>query len=224
MLISSVQSSSSLLSGLSSSSLSTSSTNSSTNAFATALANLFSSIQSGDTTNAEKYLSQVQQLTPSNADSSSPLGTFLSSVSSALDSNNISAAQTALTTLEGQFTTATTDTSSNSSSTNNTVSAFAQDMVSLFSSISSGDLAGAQSAYDNLTSLLLGSSSSTSSTSGATDTSSSTSSSSSTDSSFTSLLQKIGSALSSGDINSAQTALDSFLQSLASGSLVSTTA
>jgi hypothetical protein len=38
------------------------------------------------------------------------------------------------------------------------------------------------------------------------------------------MLSEIGSALSKGDVNSAQSALDSFLTSLSSGSLVSTTA
>jgi hypothetical protein len=37
------------------------------------------------------------------------------------------------------------------------------------------------------------------------------------------LLSQIGSALSSGDVNSAQSALDSFLTNLSSGSLLSAT-
>jgi hypothetical protein len=38
------------------------------------------------------------------------------------------------------------------------------------------------------------------------------------------MLSEIGSALSSGDVSDAQSALDSFLTSLSSGSLVSATA
>ena len=222
MLISGLQSSNSLLDSLASTSQSTSST-SNQNSFDTALSNLISAIQSGDTTSAEKYLAQVQQLTPANADSNSPLGQFISSVSSALDSNDISAAQTALTTLESQ------PAPSNvqgppppSDSSSSTTSEYIQDIVSLFSAISSGDLSGAQSAYDSLTSLMQ--SNAASSTTSSTDTSTSSSSSTSDGAALASLLQQIGTALSSGDISSAQTSLDSFLKSLSTGSLVSASA
>jgi hypothetical protein len=76
----------------------------------------------------------------------------------------------------------------------------------------------AQSAYDSLTNLLDTTDSST------TDSSASTTSSGSSNTSFSSLLAEIGSALSSGNVSSAQTALDSFLTNLSSGSLVSATA
>jgi trimeric autotransporter adhesin len=226
MSISGIQGNSSLLSELSTSSLnSSSSTSTGKNAFNSALTNLFSAIQSGDTASAQKYMSQVQQLSPSNADSSSPLGQFLSTVSSALQNNDISTAQSALTTLESQAASSSATSGTSSSTSSGALSSFTQDLVSLFSSISSGDLSGAQSAYDQLTSLLFGSSTSSSSSStSSTDTSTSSSSSTSGENSFAGLLKQIGSALSTGDISSAQSALDSFLQSLSSGSLVSTTA
>jgi hypothetical protein len=89
-------------------------------------------------------------------------------------------------------------------------------MLSLFSSIKSGDLSSAQSAYSDLTSLL----SSTSSTSSA----SSTSSSSSSSTSFSDLLKEVGTALNSGNISSAQSVLDTFMKNIATGTLINTTA
>jgi ribosomal protein S20 len=179
-------------------------------------------IKSGDSTDAKKYLTEVEKLAPSNADSNSPLGEFLSSVSTALSDNNIAGAQSALTTLETYATpsttaaSSTTDTSSTSSSDSAT-SALTQDVLSLFSAINSGDLTSAQTAYDKVTSLLDTASSSSSTSSASSNNSTSTAS-------FTSLLKEIGSALGSGNVNTAQTALDNFLASLSAGSLVSASA
>jgi E3 ubiquitin-protein ligase DOA10 len=92
-------------------------------------------------------------------------------------------------------------------------------VLSLFSAISSGNVTDAQSAYDSLTSLLNSTDSSSTSTSSTSD-----SASSSTATSFKNLLAQIGSALSSGNVTNAQDALDGFLQSLSTGSLVSATA
>jgi hypothetical protein len=180
-----------------------------------------SAIQSGNSTDAQKYLAKVEKLEPSNVSSNSPLGEFLASVSTALSDNNIAGAQSALTTLETYAvpstatTSSTSDASSTSSSSGASISALGQDVLSLFSAIRDGDTSTAQSAYDSLTSLL---DSSTSSSSSGTS-----SSSSSSGTSFSSLLAEIGSALSSGNISSAQTALDNFLTNLSSGSLVNTT-
>jgi ribosomal protein S20 len=227
MLISGIQSSSSLLTELNASSVSSTSSNNNQNAFDTALKELFSAVESGDTEDAQTYLTQVQQLTPSNADANSPLGQLLSTLSTDLSNNDISSAQSALQTFQSQAppplaSTDSTSSTTSGSSSSDTLSELAQDVVSLFSAISSGDLSSAQSAYDDLTSLLLGSSST--STDSSSSSTSSTDSSSSSDSSFSSLLQNIGKALSSGDIDSAQNALNSFLQSLSSGSLISTSA
>jgi hypothetical protein len=66
--------------------------------------------------------------------------------------------------------------------------------------------------------------SSDSSTTSSSSSTSSTSGTSSSNDSFTKLLSQIGSALGNGDISTAQTALDGFLQSLSSGSLVNASA
>lgn len=229
MLISSLQSSS-LFSELAASSTSSTSSSSASNgnSFDGALTSLMSAIKSGDSTDAKKYLAEVEKLAPSNADSNSPLGEFLSSVSTALSDNNIAGAQSALTTLETYATpstsasSSTADTSStsgtsDSSTSDSATSALTQDVLSLFSAINSGDLTRAQTAFDKVTSLLDSASSSSS-------TSSTSSNSSTSTASFTSLLKEIGSALNSGNVNTAQTALDNFLASLSAGSLVSASA
>jgi hypothetical protein len=190
-----------------------------------------SDLKSGNSAAAKKDLAQVEKLAPSNIASNSPLGEFLSSVSTALSDNNIAGAQSALTTLETYMvpstgaanSTSSTSSTDSSTSGNNGISALGQDVLSLFSAISSGDVTGAQSAYDSLTSLLNSTDSTTSSSSTDSTSSSSTSSNSST-TSFSRLLAEIGSALSSGNVSSAQSALDSFLTNLSSGSLVSATA
>ena len=94
-------------------------------------------------------------------------------------------------------------------------------MLNLFSAVGSGNLSDAQSAYDSLTSLLFSSANTSSS---ATTAASSDTSSSSAYTSFLQLLSEIGSALSSSNIGSAQTALGNFLTSISSGSLVNATA
>jgi hypothetical protein len=91
-------------------------------------------------------------------------------------------------------------------------------VLNLFSAISAGDVSGAQSAYASLTSLLGSSdSATTNATSNAVD-------SSTSGSSFDNLLSQSGSALGSGDITAAQSALDGFLQSLSAGSIVNAAA
>src|ERR1039457_6236028 len=75
------------------SSSSTSKSSNSQSSFDKALTGLLSAINSGDTASAKTYLAQVEKLSPANADSSSPLGTFLTSVSTALGNNDISGAQ-----------------------------------------------------------------------------------------------------------------------------------
>lgn len=196
--------------------------------FSADLANLVSSIQSGNSSNAQQYLTQIEKLVPSNANSNSPLSQFLSSVSSALSNNDIAGAQSALSTFENQRAPAPASPSATTASPapataagGSTTNPLGQDVLSLFTAIGSGNLAGAQSAYDTVTSLLLSGSSSSPSSAVSTAASSG---SSSTSSSFVSLLSQIGSALSTGDIGSAQTAVDSFLQSLSAGSLVGATA
>lgn len=200
--------------------------------FSSNLANLVSSIQSGNTTTAQQYLTRIEKQVPANANS--PLGQFLASVASALSDNDISGAQAALTAFENPTasasapstsagtTPASGSTSAPASSGGSTTFTLGQDVLSLFTAIGSGDLKGAQSAYDSLTSLLLGGSGSPAS-SPASTTTAAASGSSSTGASFVSLLSQIGSALSTGDINSAQKAVDGFLQGLTVGSLIGVT-
>jgi ribosomal protein S20 len=224
MQISGLQNTSSLFSELAANSTSNTSSTSfnsggGNNAFGTALSGLMSSIKSGDTSDAQKYLAQLQQLSPSNADSSSPLGKFLTSVSSALASGNISAAQTALTTLQstpapGSATSASTTSGDSTAG----ISQMGTDVLKLFSAISSGNIQDAQSAYDSLTSLMTSASDSTSSNS------TSSTSSTSSGNSFDALLAQIGTSLSSGNMTTAQSTLDGFLQSLSAGSLVNASA
>lgn len=123
MLISSLQNASSLfteLSASSSSAASSSSSSSSQSSFDSALTNLMSAIKSGDSTDAKTYLAQVEKLAPSNTDANSPLGEFLSSVSTALGDNNIAGAQSALTTLETYATPSTASTSSTAATSSTT--------------------------------------------------------------------------------------------------------
>ncbi len=198
-----------------------------------ALTGLFSSIKSGYTSDAKKSLPKVEKLTNSNTSSTTssnnPRSEFLSRVCTALSDNNIAGAQSALTTLKTyaiSSTSASTSTSANSStatgsSSNPGISPIGQDLLNLFSAISSGNLTSAQSAYDSLTGLL---NSTDNSSSSSASTSSTGTASNSSPTSFSSVLSQIGSALSSGNVNSAQPALDSFLSDLSSGSLVNATA
>jgi hypothetical protein len=112
-----------------------------------------------------------------------------------------------------------------------------QDVLALFTAIGSGNLQSAQSAYDTVTSILLSGSSGSSgnpaptplsavASAGSTSNAAApvtTAGESSGNAPFASLLAQIGSALSTGDIDSAQTAVDTFLQNLTAGSLVGAT-
>ncbi len=110
---------------------------------------------------------------------------------------------------------------------------FGQDVLSLFTAIGSGNLRGAQSAYDAVTSLVLGglgtsvpNPAATATTAAAapatatTSTAAATTGATSANGTFDSLLAQIGSALGNGDIKTAQSAVDNFLEGLTSGSLV----
>jgi hypothetical protein len=128
-----------------------------------------------------------------------------------------------------------------------------QEVLGLFTAIGSGNIESAQTAYDDVISLLLGGNGGVTPSAPATTTTSTTATSaattatapvttpavvsnpptspavasilnSPTNNSFTSLLAQIGSALGSGNINSAQSALDNFLQGLTAGSIFGATA
>jgi hypothetical protein len=219
------------------------------------LHSLASAIQSGNTSAAQSSLNRIEALVPSSATSNTRLGQFLSSVTSALSSNDIAGAQTALSTFEdrrgsGPVTAPTASTPPTTTptpapapvptgSTAPTSSGLGQDVLNLFTAIGSGSLRHAQSAYDTVTSLLLSGSIATPSTSTGSSPTTTPSAASTTSTStttpttpaatppspaFLSLLSQIGSALSTGDIGSAQTAVDNFLQGIAGGSLIAVTA
>jgi hypothetical protein len=213
---------------------------------------LVSAIQSGNASGAQQFLSQIQKFIPANTNSNSPLSQFFASVASALSNNNIAGAQSALAAFQSQHShgaaggTGTNGTGSASGANGGTTTGGAtggatatlgQDVLDLFTAIGSGNLQSAQSAYDTVTSLLLGGTSGPSPTpastpapapvSGTTSTAAATATTtgeSSGNAPFVSLLALIGSALSTGNIDSAQTAVDTFLQNLSAGSLVGTTA
>ncbi len=210
---------------------------------------LESAIQSGNTSGAQQALTAIQKLVPANANSTSPVSQFLSGVTTALSNNNIAGAQTALATFEsvrrGPVATpapvapiAAAPVVTPAASQAN---GLGQDVLSLFTAIGSGNVEGAQAAYDTVTSLLLSGLTSpapsatatpapaagttSSKTTAAVPAATNASTGSSPDnSSFLSLIAQIGSSLSTGNIDSAQSAVDSFLQGITSGSLVSFTA
>jgi hypothetical protein len=213
--------------------------------FAHDLHSLASAIQSGNTSGAQQALATIQQQVPANANATNPLSQFLSNVTTALSNNNIAGAQTALTTFESarrsQATAAAPApvataapapapakapvTAPAATPAATTTGGLGQDVLSLFTAIGSGDVQGAQSAYDTLTSLLLsGTGASTASQASAASTGAASATPSATGGAFDALLSKIGSALSTGNINTAQTAVDSFLQGITGGSLVSVNA
>lgn len=203
-----------------------SSLNNNPDAFDNALSSLISSITFGDASSAKTYLTRVEELIPpSYAESNGQLIDFLNRVSSALSNDNILDAQNALASWRSNAKQPDSGksavSSSSSASTGSGDSAFsdvAHNVLNLFSAINSGDVSGAQSAYDSLASQI-----------DAIDSPSSLGFSSNYESlgndySSKDILPQIGSALDSNDVTSAQTAFGSFLQTLSTGSLVSTTA
>lgn len=181
-----------------------------------ALGSLFSSIDSGDTEGAQSALATVQQLSTAQQDSSSPLGSFLDSVTESLGNGNIAEAQSALQTLQTytQATAATPTTSSDSSAmeTSYAASVFGENVFNLSSALNGQNLDGAIDAYNNLAELV----SSNSFMSSSTDLAERLSS----DAPATAQLQQVGSSLEAGNVTSAQMALDGFLASLSAGSLI----
>jgi hypothetical protein len=212
---------------------------------------LVSAIQSGNASGAQQFLTQIQKIFPANANSNSPLSQFLTGVASALANDDIAGAQSALATFQSQRGHgAVGGVGTNGTGANGTggtpgaagdttagvatggTATFGQDVLALFTAIGSGNLQSAQSAYDTVTSLLLSGSAPTAASTNAPAPSGAASSAappatttvgSSANAPFASLLAQIGSALSTGDIDSAQTAVDTFLQSLSAGSVVGAT-
>jgi hypothetical protein len=199
MQISGYQNTTTLFDALSSSSTSSSSSSTQT-ALSNALTGLLTSIQSGDTADAKKYLAEAKQLSPSDLDSGSALGKFYSSVTTALGNNDISGAQTAVTKLEKAYGTSdSASTSTSASESSYSLSSFGTGMQTLFSAIASGNTSDAQSSYDAISSML---------------TDDNTSSIDTSSTSFTNFSAEIGAALKSGNINSVQAVVQSYFDSL----------
>lgn len=185
--------------------------------FDDALGSLFKSIASGDTESAQTALASVKQFPAAQSDESTPLGSFLVSVSDSLGNGDIAEAQSALQTLQTykQNTAASAAAGSSDSSTMETsyaTSVFGQNVFNLSNALSGKNLDGAIDAYNNLAELVTSNSFLNSSTDLAERLSS--------DAPATAQLQQIGSSLEVGNVNTAQLALDAFLSSLSAGSLI----
>jgi hypothetical protein len=217
MLVSGLQSRSSLLTDLAPS-LATSSVTG-TGSYDNALGALFSSITSEDLGSAKKALTRVEQLAPSSSYSNSALDAFLSSVSSSLANDSLSGAQTALDTLKNYTASSAaeadgtvTPQSNNNNSSDASTSSLSQDVFNLATAIDTGDMSGARASYDSLSSSL---------SDGVCGFSSSETDFDMSDGySITSQLQGIQSALDTNNVSTARMALDTFLTSLSAGSLV----
>jgi hypothetical protein len=189
---------------------------------------LFDAIKSGDLTTAKAAYQQLLANAPSSSStkfgtsssatdatsgsSANPLQQLLDQIGTALQSGDISSAQSSL----SQFLSSASPPPPPPG--NGPDSSTGQALSSLFSSIQSGDLTSAQSAYASLQSLLGGASDgASSSTSSSTDATSTSSSSGSGKDLFLQLLDNIGTDLSNNDLTSAQTALSNFSKGASSG-------
>jgi hypothetical protein len=233
-------------------SLETTSTSSSSQQDATkTLTQLLKDIESGNISDAQKDLATLnQQLGSSQSgNSNSPLSTLLTALGKDLGSGNLSGAQSDVqnffNSLEGGGQTssasgagsqangnsaspaASTNEGSGSSSASGIDSSIKSDFLSLLQNVQSGNLQGAQSAYQKLTSLLSqngsGASSSVSGSSGTGNsgtgsTQNASSSSSTQQDPFQKLLNTLGDSLSSGNLAAAQQELQAFFQSSGQGS------
>jgi hypothetical protein len=185
------------------------STNASEN-YEGALSSLVSAIASSNLADAHQALAQVNQYAAQTSEPDTPLSSFLSNVTDALSRNDITDAQSALSTLRGQSSAVsitTEEVSSYNEATTSTAGRLGKNVFSLAVAIHSGDLNAAKQSYTQLTSQL--SSSDLKNTDGET---------------ANMQLQKIGESLSVSNISSAQMALDGLLTSLSAGSLVKATA
>ena len=173
---------------------------------------LFNAISSGDLTAAQTAYQQLLANAPSSSSTSSatsssttgatssssanPLQQLLDQLGTALQSGDISSAQSALASFQANAPSGVGSSGGDQSTTGKALS-------SLFSAIQSGDLTSAKSDYATVSALLSGSNSS-----GGTTSSSATNGTAQDP--FQQLISQIGTALKSGDISSAQSALSQF--------------
>jgi len=187
------------------------------------LSNLISAIKSGNTTDARNSLAELQMVGGAHADSSSPLGTFLVSVSTSLASYNIAGAQNALAVFEASAANRVEPVASSAAlslapggRTTPGVTALGEDLLNLYKALDSGDATSAQSAYGSLNNLL-------ESNGGGGDFANQYGNGAESGSLY-SLMAQIGAALSTGNLSRVQSTMDTYMRNLSSGSLVSTTA
>ncbi|MGA9070157.1 MAG: hypothetical protein WB424_07875 [Terracidiphilus sp.] len=185
------------------------------------LSSLISAIKSGNTTQAQGSLADLQMMGQTNVNPDSALGLFLSSVSASLSSYNISGAQKALGAFEASsaqrvepVTPASALMLAPSAASGPGVGAVGPDLLNLFSAIHSGDAGSAQAAYGTLNNLLENSAGNAGNLFG----------SNAESGSLYSLMAQIGAALNTGNLTRVQSTMDKFMQNLSSGSLVSATA
>jgi hypothetical protein len=186
------------------------------------LSNLISAIKSGNTTDARNSLAELQMVGGAHADSSSPLGTFLVSVSTSLASYNIAGAQNALAVFEASAANRVEPVASSAAlslapggRTTPGVTALGEDLLNLYKALDSGDATSAQSAYGSLNNLL--------ESNGGSDFANQYGNGAESGSLY-SLMAQIGAALSTGNLSRVQSTMDTYMRNLSSGSLVSTTA
>jgi hypothetical protein len=203
------------------------------------LTQLLKDIESGNISDAQKDLATLnQQLGSSQSgNSNSPLSTLLTALGKDLGSGNISGAQSDVqnffNSLEGSgqagsgatgqasgssaSPAASTDAAGGSSSTSGIDGSIKSDFLALLQNVQSGNLQGAQSAYQKLTSLLSQNGSATSG-SATSNTQNASSSSSTQQDPLQKLLNALGGSLSSGNLAVAQQELQAFFQSSGQGS------
>lgn len=194
------------------------------NALEGELSTLIAAIKSGDTTDARNGLNGIKLLGAGSVDAASPIGAFLANVSNSLSTGNIIGAQQAVAVLEA--TAAPRVEAAQPAAplrltagerAGPAVNPLGQDLLSLFSAISSGDATSAQSAYGSLNSMM------ESNSSGKNDFGNAFENTTESGTLYN-LLSQIGVALNTGNITRVQGAVDNFMNNLSSGSLVSATA
>jgi hypothetical protein len=188
------------------------------------LSSLISAIKSGNTGEAQGSLADLQMMGQTNVNPDSALGAFLASVTASLSSFNIRGAQKALGVFEASSAQSVAPVESASAlmlapraASGPGVGAFGQDLLSLFSAIHSGDAASAQSAYGTLNNLMENSG-------GSANNHGNFFGNGAASGSLYSLMAQIGAALDTGNLSRVQGTMDTFMQNLDSGSLVSATA
>lgn len=208
------------------------------------LQTLFDDIQSGDLSAAQQDYSQIESSastssssTASSSDQNDPMSQLLSQVGSALQSGDITSAQSAVTEFQKNAPPPPPSggaggmPSGGGQSLTADQQSFRDDFLNLLDAIQTGDQSGAQSALSSLQSMLSasGSSTGTSSTGSSTSTSDSASSSASTSGSSSStlapdavlqLVEQLSKALQSNNMTTASQEVSAFITRMPSGNMV----